>query len=260
MNPGVGALLARFDLAQLTVYVFWGFFFSLIWWLRREDHREGYPLVPDYPQQAPAIELPATPPAKHFLLGDGSTIPAPRGEKPESFAARRVLGFAGAPFEPTGNPMLDGVGPAAYAQRHDTPEVAYDDGLPKIVPLRTAEEFFVSHEDPDPRGYEVLGGDGLLAGRIVDVWIDRSEYIARYLELETLPEFGGRRVLLPTHFVTFRTRERAIKVKAILAAQFANVPALKDPDTVTSLEEDKIVAYYGGGLLYATPSRMGPLL
>ncbi len=259
MTPGTGSLLAHFDVAQLTVYAFWGFFAALIWWLRREDHREGYPMVPDFPGQD-AREFPQMPPPKHFIMGDGHAIAAPRGEKPEVFAAERVLPWPGSPFEPTGNPMIDGVGPAAYAQRHDTPEVAYDDGLPKIVPLRTAEEFFLSQEDPDPRGYTVLGGDGIEAGTVVDAWIDRSEYIVRYLEVQTLPEFGGRRVLMPTHFVNFRARERAIKVKAILAAQFANVPALKDPDTVTSLEEDKIVGYYGGGLLFATPERSRPFL
>ncbi len=259
MTPGSGSLLLHFDVAQLTVYVFWGFFAALIWWLRREDHREGYPLVPDFPGQD-AREFPLMPPAKHFILDATHTVAAPRAEPPEVFAAERVLPWPGAPFEPTGNPMIDGVGPASYAQRHDAPELAYDDGLPKIVPLRTAEDFFLSQEDPDPRGYTVLGGDGIAAGTVVDAWIDRSEYIVRYLEVELLAEFGARRVLMPTHFVNFRSKQRLIKVKAILAAQFAHVPALKNPDSVTSLEEDKIVGYYGGGLLYATPERSRPLL
>ncbi len=254
-----GAVLAHFDVAQITIYVFWLFFFSLIWWLRREDHREGYPLVPDYPEQH-VIEFPSIPPPKHFRMADGTAIPVPRAEKPETFAAERVLPWAGAPFEPTGNPMIDGVGPAAYAQRHDVPEMAYDDGLPKIVPLRTAQDFFLSHEDPDPRGYEVFGNDGELAGTVVDAWIDRSEYIVRYLEVETTAALGARRVLLPTHFATFRPKQRTIGVYCVLAAHFATVPGLRNPDSVTSLEEDRIVGYYGGGLLYATPKRMAPLL
>jgi photosynthetic reaction center H subunit len=47
-------------------------------------------------------------------------------------------------------------------------------------------------------------------------------------------------------------------VQSILGAQFANVPRNKQPDSVTLLEEDKICAYYGGGTLYATPSRQEP--
>ncbi len=259
MNPGFGAVLARFDVAQIAIYVFWGFFFALVWWLRREDHREGYPLVADFAGQD-AREFPTMPPAKHFHLGAGVVAAKPQHEAPEVFAAQQTLGWPGAPFEPTGNPMIDGVGPAAYARRHDVPELAYDDGLPKIVPLRTAEDFFLSYEDPDPRGYAVFGHDGVQAGTVTDVWIDRSEYIARYLEVETLPAFGGRHVLMPTHFVTFRPKRRAIEVYALLAAHFADVPGLKNPDSVTSLEEDKITAYFGGGLLYATPERMLPLL
>ena len=259
MNPGTGSLLGNFDLAQLAIYAFWLAFAALIFWLRREDHREGYPLVADYPGQD-AREFPLMPPPKHFDMGNGHLIAAPRGEAPEVFAARQVLPWPGAPFEPTGNPMIDGVGPASYAQRHDAPELAYDDGLPKIVPLRTATDFFLSSEDPDPRGFVVLGNDGVAAGTVVDVWIDRSEYIARYFEVETNTALGARRVLLPTHFMTMKAKRRSVRTWALLASQFADVPALKSPDSVTSLEEDKIVGYYGGGLLYATPARMAPLL
>ncbi len=197
MTPGTGSLLGNFDVAQLAIYAFWLFFAGLIWWLRREDHREGYPLVADYPGQD-AREFPLMPPAKHFNVGGGHMVAAPRGERPEVFAAERVLPWPGAPFEPTGNPMIDGVGPASYANRHDSPEVAYDDGLPKIVPLRTATDFFLSSEDPDPRGFVVLGNDGIVAGTVVDVWIDRSEYIARYFEVETDAD-PGRPARAATH-------------------------------------------------------------
>ena len=36
--------------------------------------------------------------------------------------------------------MRDGVGPAAYAERADTPDLTVD-GAPKIVPLRVAPDF-----------------------------------------------------------------------------------------------------------------------
>jgi photosynthetic reaction center H subunit len=51
-----------------------------------------------------------------------------------------------------------------------------------------------------------------------------------------------------------------ITVRAITAAQFADVPGLRNPEQVTLLEEDKIMGYYGGGTLYATPGRGEPLL
>ncbi len=36
--------------------------------------------------------------------------------------------------------------------------------------------------------------------------------------------------------------------------------ATRQPDTVTILEEEKIMAYYGGGSFYARPGRTEPLL
>ena len=81
------------------------------------------------------------------------------------------------------------------------------------------------------------------------------EMLFRYLELE-VP--GAGRVLLPMNFA--RVQRRAVRVKSILGHQFAKVPATKLAEQVTLLEEEKIMAYYGAGTLYATPQRQEPLL
>jgi photosynthetic reaction center H subunit len=57
-----------------------------------------------------------------------------------------------------------------------------------------------------------------------------------------------------------RIRRDYIKVESILANQFALVPGLKSQDQITLLEEEKIMAYYGAGTLYATPERQEPLI
>jgi photosynthetic reaction center H subunit len=51
-----------------------------------------------------------------------------------------------------------------------------------------------------------------------------------------------------------------VKVKSITADQFTRVPGTRRDDMVTLLEEDKIMAYYAGGHLYARASRAEPLL
>ncbi len=73
---------------------------------------------------------------------------------------------------------------------------------------------------------------------------------------------GGRSVLLPNNFVVFQTvrGRRQLYVHAITAAQFADVPATAAPETITLREEDRVVAYFGAGLLYATRDRQEPLL
>ena len=41
---GTGAITQYIDVAQLVLYAFWIFFFGLIFYLVRENHREGYPV------------------------------------------------------------------------------------------------------------------------------------------------------------------------------------------------------------------------
>jgi photosynthetic reaction center H subunit len=84
--------------------------------------------------------------------------------------------------------------------------------------------------------------------------VDRSEILFRYLEVE-LPD--TRTVLVPVPFC--RIKASGVTVNAVLASQFANVPQLRTPNQVTLLEEEKISAYYGAGLLYATPDIQEPL-
>ena len=68
----------------------------------------------------------------------------------------------------------------------------------------------------------------------------------------------GPQVLLPINFA--RIRKGQVKVHAVLGHQLAAVPRTRHPDQVTSLEEEKVMAYYGAGTLYATPERSDPLL
>jgi photosynthetic reaction center H subunit len=67
-------------------------------------------------------------------------------------------------------------------------------------------------------------------------------------------------VLVPVHFVDVNFRARTITIKALRADQFASVPGLRNPDSVTLQEEEKIAAFYGGGTLYATAARTEPLI
>ncbi len=58
--------MGYFDGAQIMVYAFWIFFFSLIIYLRKEDKREGYPLETD---KGPREGFPRMPEKKTFLHG-----------------------------------------------------------------------------------------------------------------------------------------------------------------------------------------------
>jgi photosynthetic reaction center H subunit len=254
-----GAITSYIDVAQLSLYAFWIFFAGLIFYLRREDKREGYPLKSDRSRSITVQGFPAVPSPKKFLLPNGGVVYSPRLETERPVLARPAEAWPGAPLVPTGDPMLDGVGPAAWAQRSDEPDIRWDDGLPRIVPLRADPTFFVDAEDPDPRGMTVIGADGIAAGVVSDVWVDRTEVIVRYLEV-ALTGALPRTALAPMTMLTIDADAGRIRVSAITAAQFATVPGLRSPDQVTLLEEDRIMGYFGGGTLYALPGRTEPLL
>ncbi|MCC7055132.1 MAG: PRC-barrel domain-containing protein [Gemmatimonadaceae bacterium] len=182
--------------------------------------------------------------------------------------ARPVDSSFGAPLEPIGNPLSAGIGPGAWAERADRPDLTLK-GAPRIVPMRVATDFYVAHEDPDPRGLEVRGMDGVAAGTVVDLWVDRSEPCLRYIEMELS---GGGRRLLPVPFLRvprpdtwlpLMTKEPSathVQINVLKGADFAGIPVTKHPDLVTLLEEDKISAYFGAGSLWNSDVRFGPLV
>jgi len=260
MNFLAGAITEYIDVAQLALYVFWLFFAGLIYYLHRENKREGYPLVMGHGEKGRIEGFPGVPKPKTFILPHGAgTVSVPRPEVDTSaINARMTAPFPGAPIYPTGDPMASGVGPGAFAARTDKPDLMHD-GHIRIVPMRIAGEFAINTSCPDPRGMEVVAGDGKVAGTIQDVWVDRSESIIRYYEVG-VGGAGGKRVLLPVNFADVSRQRRQVGVNAIFAKHFAAVPALANADQITRREEDRICAYYGSGLLYAEPKRSESLL
>ncbi len=253
---GTGAVTGYIDVAQLALYGFWIFFFFLVRHLHREGKREGWPLEIGG-RGAQFVEgFGGMPDPKTYALDNGQgsrTLPGPdRGSY--DLKAVSTGSYVGAPVHPTGDPMVDGVGPAAWAIRPERPDLTVD-GRPRIVPLRADADHKVNSRDPDPRGQAVTGCDGKAGGTVVDLWVDRAEPHFRYAEVNV----GDHTVLLPMTMARV-SKDGTIKVNSIRGDQFAQVPRLANADQVTLQEEDKITAFYGGGTLYATPDRMGPVL
>ena len=250
----VGNITGYIDLAQILLYVFWIFFAGLIWYLVMENHREGYPMESSSNGRVVVKGFPIPEP-KTFLLETGKSVTVPDLTRKEpAYNAVATNPSSGSPIAPKGDAMTASVGPGAYASREDVPEMT-SHGVPLIQPLRIASTFSVAEQDVDPRGLPVMAGDGKQGGTVKDIWIDSAEMMFRYLEVEIA---GGRTVLLPMMFSLIRRNQ--VEVHAIYARHFAAVPALRNPDQVTKLEEEKISAYYGGGTMYADAKRGEPLI
>src|SRR5262245_46464096 len=139
---GIGAFTRYIDLAQVVLYTFWIFFFGLIYYLRREDKREGYPLESDRSGNIRVQGFPPVPAPKIFQLRNGSTYQAPPGTRESrQINAQPAAPWPGAPLQPSGDPMADAVGPASWVEREDVPDLTAE-GENKIVPLRVAKDFF----------------------------------------------------------------------------------------------------------------------
>ena len=165
-----GAITGYIDVAQLTLYAFWIFFAGLIFYLRREDRREGYPLESEVAGIGDRGFLLIPTPRASSRPGGTRLRPAGRGAPRRR---RREDGaLPGAPIEPVGDPMTAGVGPGSYALRADVPDVTFD-GHTRIVPMRVDDHFSIEARDPDPRGMTVIGADREVAGVVADVWVDR---------------------------------------------------------------------------------------
>ena len=253
-------LVGGLDIAELTFFAFFLFFLGLVWYLRGEDRREGYPVEDDLTGAAHGgVETDALffKPAKTFKLPHGLgevTTPTAnqRDELPTNVLPRA---WPGEPLDVTGDKLTSGVGPASIAQRADRPDLDMH-GQPRIVPTRVISHPVTVHQnDVNPVGLTVYGLDGAAAGTVKDLWMDRAESCLRYLEVALS---AGGTILMP--ITMSRVTRAGVMTDAITAAQIAGVPRTKSADQVTLLEEEKITAYFGAGYLWATPDRAEPLI
>ncbi len=252
--------LENIDLVEVLFTLFWVFFIGLVIYLQREMKREGYPLVSDRSEHITVQGFPSMPAPKEFRLASGRSVFAPRDESPdEDFSAEPAAPHPGAPLDPSGDPLKARVGPGAFAKRPDVPELTLD-GKPRIVPMRSSSKLHVDSADTDPRGMPVVAADGKDVGVVHDLWVDLAEPQIYFLEVRRGEGDTATRTMIPFGFADIDKSARRIRVNAIYAAQFDGVPGLSSPDQITLLEEDKIMAYFGGGLLFADERRAEPYL
>ena len=239
-----------FDLASLAIWLFWGFFALLVYYLQTENMREGYPLENEDGTAAPNQGPFGLPKAKTFRLPHGrGDVTVPNGAREgRELAMARTAVSDGFPHIATGDPMASGVGPASWAPRRDLPELD-GHGHNKIVPMTRAEGFIVS-AGRDPRGLPVQAGDLEVVGRVSDMWVDGPEQLVRYLEIDL--NVGGKR-LVPMPMA--KIQGDRVRVNAMTSDLFAAIPTTRSASEVTMLEEEKISGYVAGGWLYAAEKR-----
>jgi photosynthetic reaction center H subunit len=253
-------IVGTFDVAELAFLLFFGFFIALVFYLNRESRREGYPLEDEDTGRVHSIKL-TDGDKKSFQLpnGRGTYVPEDVARDDVNVPAVSAFRSAGAPLVPTGDPMIDGMGPAAWANRSKYPDLTFD-GRPRIVPIAQSHELVIPDNDPQLVGWPVVAADGVTVGKVSDIWVDQAEHLIRYLEVETST---GKKVLAPMMVAVvhgnglpiIEEKPKFVEIDAITAAQFETAPALETAGIITRYEEDRVQAYFGGGYMYATPER-----
>lgn len=243
---------ANVDLAQVALYLFWLFFAGLIYYIQRENMREGYPLENEDGSAAQSFF--SLPQQKTFDLPHARgtyTVPDYQREARE-LALAPTAGSGGFPYAPTGDALRDGVGPAAWAARRDEAELD-GHGHAKIQPMSKLGGFSVA-AGRDPRGLPVKCHDLQSPGVVSDIWVDVPEQLVRYLEV-TLTGGGTRLVPMPM----VRIKSDAVIVNALDSVSFVDIPTTASDAQVTKLEEEKISAFVAGGYMYTADKRPSKL-
>ncbi|MFL0355850.1 photosynthetic reaction center subunit H [Erythrobacter sp. GH1-10] len=260
-------IVGTFDVAELAFLSFFVFFIGLVIYLNRESRREGYPLEDEWTGKVETPKL-FDFEKKEFQLpnGRGTYVPEDVPRDPVEIPAVRSFGAGGAPYVPTGNAMKDGLGPAAWANRKDYPDLTFD-GKPRIVPIADSHEIEIAPNDPNIVGWPVVAADKKVVGKVSDIWVDQAEHLIRYLEVTTNT---GTKVLAPMTVAVVHGKglltgilpdgPDEVEIDAITSEQFEDVPQVKTAGQITRLEEDQIMAYFGGGYMYATADRGEPFL
>ena len=103
-------IVGTFDVTEMVFLAFMLFFIALVFYLRREDRREGYPLedeVTGRVDTAGGALLAATPKTFHMPFGRGTVTTPTHGREKVDIAGARTFRSPGAPYYPTGNPLYE---------------------------------------------------------------------------------------------------------------------------------------------------------
>ena len=215
---------STFDVAELAFYVFVLFFLALVFYLRREDKREGYPLEfgplrPRRPGDRAGLPVPARAEEVHPAARAGGAGGTARA-RPFRHPRARADNWPGAPLVPArrsdaGRRRIRLLRRALRrAGRHLRPARAR-----RSCRCGRRRATTSPNDDPDPRGMEVVAPTAIVAGTVADVWIDRSETFVHFLEVDVAPFLGAQRprALVPIRLARIDAKRRRVTLKSVLA-------------------------------------------
>lgn len=102
------------------------------------------------------------------------------------------------------------------------------EGQDRLIPLHDLKDFKVAKEDPDARGWKVIGADGERFGKVKDLIVDPQQMKARYLDVEVdrrlFNEEYDRHLLVPIGAATLDKEDDKVFVPFIDRNSIASYP------------------------------------
>jgi photosynthetic reaction center H subunit len=244
--------VAGIDVAILCVLAFVIFFAGLIYHLRQEDKREGYPLLSARGGRDPKIEtmegFPPLPKPKTFILPHGhGTVTVPRRDPPQPMDDIHGRPVYGTPLTTDHNPLDVGLGAAAWQKRKPNFPDQNIHGEPKIISLNVSPQWYMAPGDADVRGWSLVDMDFRRVGTVYDVWFDRAEYHVRYFSYTV--DDQSDIFIAPAYLCNLDAKRRIVRVRTLPQEALANAP-VRAGDVITWEEEDRVNGYFAGGFLY----------
>ena len=243
---GTGAITGYVDVAQLVLYAVLDLLRRPDLLPHRENKREGYPLAQTAATaRGRGAGLPGRcPTPKTYMLAArrrSADVPTRRAAAGRGRAGRSPATPARR-WSPPAIRCSTASGPASYAPtRADMPDLTSHGDAAHRAAARRAPATASRSRDPDPRGMPVIGADGEVGGTVRDLWVDRSEALFRYLEVEVRSGATAHAACC------CRCNFAAIQARRTSQVRVDPRPPVRrraghcaSPDQVTLLEEDKI--------------------
>ncbi len=133
--------------------------------------------------------------------------------------------------------------------------VGVDSGL---EPLRSLHGYRIAREEPDVRGWQLVGADGAELGVVRDLIVDVDAEQVRYLAVQQ----DTRRVLLPIGFLDIDTRRSQVRAPALDSGDLLQLPAWSGGTVERPQEEavrDALEALFRGPRRYELPDFRPPM-
>jgi uncharacterized protein (TIGR02271 family) len=115
------------------------------------------------------------------------------------------------------------------------------DDVPRVAALSDLDDFQVAEGFPDPRGWDVLGADGMKVGKVHDLIVDTGAMRTRYLDVELDKDALGvrddRNVLIPVGVARLDDADDNVVLGSVSNAQLAALPPFEHGKITRSYED-----------------------